>query len=184
MLIKKIIFLPIFLLLVGCGVMNNPQEKVSRIFTADLEKDEITKEFIENSPYTGVGNAPYTLIDSNTSLDQFSNDLNSSAHSLMEPSQAEASVERWIKMLKDANIDFEKNNILFYTFKSAVCRYNDAISIEEKNVEIKITLQSNLCGASAALFVYAYRVSKEINQIAVKVEGMDDVNITNSSSIP
>ncbi len=186
MLIKKMMFLAILLLLIGCGIMNNPQDdgdttKISKIFTADLDNTEINQEFIDNTSVVGLEDVTYRIIDSNASLNLFIQDLNDSA---TQSSFVKMKATQWITLLTDANVDFQQNNILFYTYIWNLCQYQDTIVFKENNAEIMIDITSELCNPSATIYVYAYRVSKEIKQITVKVEGMDDLNITNSSLTP
>jgi len=165
--------------------MNNPQNEedttnISRIFTADLDNTEINQEFIDNTSAVGFEDVTYRVIDSNDSLNLFIQDLNNSA---TQSSFVKMKATQWITLLTDANIDFQQNNILFYTFICNLCQYQDTVVLKENNAEIIIDGVSELCNASVTIYVYAYRVSKEIDQITVKVEGRDDVNIVNSSLI-
>ena len=189
MIFKNILFLFGFVALIGCGVMSNPDDEknfdgestliqddnghvlISRIFTDDLNQTDITQEFIDNTSGVGFEDVAYTVIDSNASLNLFTRDLNSSA------TQSLTKVASWINNLKEANVDFEQYNILFYTFISNLCSYKDSAAIENKTAVIKIDENGTLCNMASTINVYVYKISKDINQTIVKVVGMDDVII-------
>lgn len=171
MIFKTVLFLFAFFA-IGCGVMNTPNEQeeentdakladevvlISKIFDGDFYEIDVASRF----------GFSYKVLDSNLSLNSFSDELNS-----VTP---DVKLALWDNKMLNANVDFKKDNILIYTFVSKSCYYEDSVT----NSEIKILSTKQSCDNSKDIsFVYVYKVSKEIKQIRVKVdEGLDLITI-------
>ena len=170
MIFKTVLFLFAFFA-IGCGVMNTPNEEaegvpagdanlvnetllISKIFDGDFYEIDVASRF----------GFSYKVLDSNLSLNNFSDELNS-----VTP---DAKLALWDNKMLNANVDFKKDNILIYTFVSKDCYYEDSVL----GSEIKISSTKQSCDNSKDIsFVYVYKVSKEIKQIRVRVDGKLDL---------
>jgi len=75
-----------------------------------------------------------------------------------------------IKALQDAHVDFEKDNILIYTFRQhSICDYRvDRFSKNTQKLNIVFTQTSEICGEAAVNYYLAYRLSKDIKKVSIK----------------
>ena len=166
MIFKAVLFL-FAIFTIGCGVMNTPNEDgergpagdaklaeevvlISKIFDGDFYEIDVASRF----------GFSYKVLDSNLSLNSFSDELNS-----ITP---DAKLALWDNKMLNANVNFKKDNILIYTFVSKSCYYEDSIL----DSEIKISSIKQSCDNSKDIsFVYVYKISKKIKQIRVIVDG-------------
>ncbi len=170
MIFKISLFLSAFFI-IGCGVMNTPNEGEREHTDAKLADEIVLISKIFDGGFYEIDIAArfefsYKILDSNLSLNNFSDELNS-----MTP---DAKLALWDSKMLNANVDFKKENILIYTFVSKSCYYEDNVS----NSEIKIASTKQSCDNSKNIsFVYVYKISKEIKQIRVIVDEEFDLII-------
>jgi len=162
------------LILTGCGSSkNNPAtptqntEKISSIII-----DRIGNELVTH-PDKKVISTQELFKAAISDLEETANAINSNAFKDKEK------VTSWIQALKDANIDFEKDNILIYTFMHhSICEYKeDKILKNTKHIDITFTQTNEICMDANTLYYLAYKVSKDIESVGIKAFEQENVVI-------
>jgi len=191
MLVKSSIFLTIFLVIIGCGVMNNPNQydgagesvedasqkliisKVSKIPTKSLKLTNINKNDITATTIDEL--KTYQLLQTKEDSKLFLDDLNSSA----ELSNMDKSiVQSWITNIQDADIEYQKTNLLFYPiYQDMDCGIKDEIFISDKNATIAVKPNYVDCNSTHVYHLLLYKIDKSIETIIVKAFSDKDVVI-------
>ena len=192
---KIAIFLSILLFIVGCGVMNNPNDekrvedgaftnaealaKVLKINTDSLTVADENRIFVD-----GMGDmsletlTSYRIFETSDSTQLFLTELNSTAQTLASGDLA--TVESWIKNIKDANINYQEKNLLFYPIlQSEDCGLKESVTINDNNVTITIQNSRNQCDTAFIYHVLLYKVDKSIENISVKAFNNGLISIQN-----
>jgi len=155
---------------VGCGD-NDTNKPVSSIVIGDIFK---TSHFSASEKH---------IIVSQLQWQELIDDLNNTATSLSTMASGNAEVVyHWVSILEKTNIDFTKENILVFTDTvGGGCIVEDTITLNNDNKEAKIVINSinTTCTTAVTLYYLAYKVSKEVETIDVKVLGNDPVRIEN-----
>ena len=173
----KIAFLSIItflLILTGCGSSkNNPTTTPQN--TKNISKIVIdrTGNKLVTYPNGEVISTQELFQTTISDLEEIANAINSNA------SKDKEQVNSWIKALKDTNIDFEKDNILIYTFKQySICDYKeDRILKDTKQINITFTQTNEICTDSSIIYFLAYKVSKDIEKVSIKAFEKEAVEI-------
>jgi hypothetical protein len=163
------------LILTGCGSSkNNPTtpptqntEKISNIVI-----DRIGNELVTH-PNREVISTQELFETTISDLEETANAIDSNAFRDKEQ------VLSWIKALNDVNIDFEKDNILIYTFKeSSICDYKEnTVLTNDKQISITFSQTSQNCDRVMILYYLAYKVSKDIEKVRIKAFDHENVVI-------
>ena len=192
---KIAIFLSVLLFIVGCGVMNNPDDekrieddaltnaealvKVSKINTDSLIVADENRIFVD-----GMGDmsldalTSYRIFETSDSTQLFLTELNSTAQTLASGDLA--TVESWIKNIKDANINYQEKNLLFYPIlQSEDCGLKESVTINDNNATITIQNSRNQCDTAFIYHVLLYEVDKSIENISVKAFNNEPITIQN-----
>ena len=76
----------------------------------------------------------------------------------------------WSKELRETNIDFEKDNVLIYTFLEPwICSYaENRVLRDNKQLDITFIITSVACGSAMTGYYLAYKVSKDIEKVGIK----------------
>ena len=139
------IFLSVLLFIVGCGVMNNPNNNKEAVedggFDAAMAKISFEVSKIASDSLIGDMNIgeldSYRIFETSAFTEQFLTDLNSTVQTLASGDLA--TVESWIKSIEDAHISYQENNLLFYPIlQDEDCGRKDSVAIEDKNATITI----------------------------------------------
>ncbi len=189
MISKNIIFLFSFILTIGCGVMNNPEEnkKVSQVSTESMLSTDANKAFIDSiGDMNFIVDNPdmthtpaYKIFETKISMDNFLKDLNTTAQTLPEGDLQ--IVTNWINSMKNANTNYETQNLLFYPIlQSQDCGIEDSITTNINN-SINITLKptKNSCEEAHIYYALVYQISKEIENISIKAFDKESITILN-----
>ena len=145
---KKILLsITVILTLIGCGINKN---KLEQLISKDTEK--ISKIIIDTGQ---IENRSPIIISTQKMFDAMISKLTETT---------------WIKLLKDANVDFNKNNILIYTFKEAsICSYKEnRVLKDNKQIDITFTYTGGICMNASTVYYLAYKVSKDIEKVSIK----------------
>ena len=162
------------LILTGCGSSkNNPStptqntEKISKIVIDRIVNEVVT---YPNGEVISTQELFETAI---SDLEETANAINSNAFRDKEQ------VLSWIKALNDANIDFEKDNILIYTFgHHSICEHKeDRVLKDIKQIDITFLETNEPCLGVSTLYYLAYKVSKDIERIGIKAFEQENVVI-------
>ena len=96
-----------------------------------------------------------------------------------DASKDKEQVNAWIKTLNDTEIDFDKENILLYTFEQPhLCDYKESSVLKDTNlIEITFMQTSEICADSNTIYFLAYKVSKDIEKIKIKPFASEAVTI-------
>ncbi len=161
------------LILTGCGSSKNTtaptqnNKEISKIIV-----DRIGNELV-TYPNVDVISTQDSFETAISNLKETANMISSNASSDKEQ------VNSWIKALKDTNIDFEKDNILIYTFREhSICDYKeDRVLKDTKQIDITFTQTSEICMDSSIVYFLAYKVLKNIKKIRIKAFEQESVVI-------
>jgi len=162
-------------ILTGCGSSkNNPTiipiqntEKISQIII-----DRIGNELVTHSDIKVISTQELfetAIFD----LEEIINTINPNAKKDREQ------VRSWINALKNTNVDFNKDNILIYTFKHhSICEYKeDRILKDTKQINITFTQTNEICMDASIVYYLAYKVSKDIERVKIKAFEQESVII-------
>jgi len=166
------LFITIFIL-VGCDINNNGSETKSTETVTSLISDSSFSTDIFVNPSSIV-------ISSEEALQTTLADLNQTAQNIsINTNQDKEMILYWIEILNNANIDFNKDNILIYTVtEGEICQFNEIITQKnETHTEIEFSLTSDMCDSSIIVYYWFYKVSKEIEQITIKPFYQTETNI-------
>ena len=191
---KVVIFFSILFLFVGCGVMNNPEEekrtedgaftsanslKVSKINTKSLTITDKNRIFVDSMGDMSIDAlSSYRILETSDSAQLFLTELNSTAQTLASGDLA--TVNSWIKNIKDANINYQEKNLLFYPIsQNEDCGLKESVTINDNNAIITIQNSKNQCDTAFIYHVLLYKVDKSIENISVKAFNNEPITIQN-----
>jgi len=183
---KVIIFFSILFLFIGCGVMNNPEKekeesrigdgvftsanslKVSKINTKSLTITDKNRIFVDSMGDMSIDSlSSYRILKTSDSTQLFLTELNSTAQTLASGDLA--TVDSWIKNIKDANINYQEKNLLFYPIsQNEDCGLKENVTINDNNAIITIQNSKDQCDMAFIYHVLLYKVDKSIENISVK----------------
>ncbi len=184
---KIAIFLSVLLFIVGCGVMNNPDNNKESVEDGGFDAAaKISLEVSKVGSDSLIGDMSiseldsYRIFETSAFEEQFLTDLNSTAQTL--ESGDLATVEGWIKSIDDANISYQENNFFFYPiFQDEDCGRKDSVMVEDKNATITLEATREQCDTAHVYHVLMYKVDKSIENILINAFGEATVTISNSA---
>jgi hypothetical protein len=190
--IKNIILIFTLFFILGCGVMNNPEDnsKKAEIDNAPVMADtswEVVKIksealIISNDNSDFVNNhATYRVFETFDAASLFLTDLNSSAQTLSDEDYK--LVKSWIKNIKDQNIDYVNKNLLFYPIQTNdECGIRDNIIIQGTNAAIELQTTKLQCESIQMYYALFFSISKEIENVKFKIFDKEEVTVLNSAN--
>ncbi len=199
MIVKNIVFLFSIMLFAGCGVMNSSNKKdpifpqgeagsfddelISRINTNSLIVTNTNESFTNDlgkASMLDIGS--YKIFETITSQDQFLTDLNNTAQTLENLDLS--TIQSWIKNVKDVNISYQDNNLLFYPVtQDKDCGLEDNITIDkDNNATITIKNAKTQCQNNSLYHALFYRIQKDIKNISVKAFSLGLQSVPNKEN--
>ena len=181
------IFLSVLLFIVGCGVMNNPDNNKEAVedggFDAAMAKISLEVSKIASDSLIGVDIKEldsYRIFETSDSTQLFLTELNSTAQTLASGDLA--TVESWIKNIKDANINYQEKNLLFYPIlQSEDCGLKESVTINDNNATITMQNSRNQCDTAFIYHVLLYEVDKSIKNITIRAFDKGTITVQNVS---
>jgi len=144
---KVLLVITLILTLIGCVISKN---KLEQLISKDTE--EISKIIIDTGR---IKNRSPNIISTQEMFDVMISELTETT---------------WIKLLKDSNVDFNKNNVLIYTFKEAsICSYKEnRVLKDNQQIDITFTYTGGICMDASTVYYLAYKISKDIKKVSIK----------------